>query len=234
MLLFLASEARELAGLLSRCGRVAKLNWPLDWVRSAELNGNPVLLAANGAGPRLAARALEVVRNAASSKGKVDGVVSAGFCGALDPALKIGDVIVASRIQAGNQLTEVRTPGSSKLVFRGTLVSQDRVAQTEEEKRNLRRSGASAVEMEAAGMLPRVREWELPFFCIRSVTDLAEESFTVDFNAARDGDGRFRLPRIMAAAIRKPLTAGVELVELRRRCAIAARSLGDFIADCSF
>ena len=88
--------------------------------------------------------------------------------------------------------------------------------------------------MEAAGVLSRVREWEKPFYCIRSVTDLANESFRVDLNAARRADGRFSTPRILAAAIQSPITVAPELFELRKRCARAARSLGEFIADCSF
>ena len=83
-------------------------------------------------------------------------------------------------------------------------------------------------------MLSRVREWNMPFYCVRSVTDLAEESFRIDLNAARRADGRFSTPRILAAAIRRPITVAPELFELRRRSATAARSLGEFIADCSF
>jgi len=95
-------------------------------------------------------------------------------------------------------------------------------------------SGASAVDMEAAGMLSLVREWGMPFYCIRSVTDTAEESFHIDLNAARLPDGRFSTPRILAAAMRRPIAVAPELMELRKRCRIAARSLGEFIADCSF
>ena len=98
----------------------------------------------------------------------------------------------------------------------------------------MRSSGASAVEMEAAGMLSRVREWGMPFYCIRSVTDMADESFHIDLNAARLPDDRFSMPRILAAAMRRPIAVAPELMELRKRCGIAARSLGEFIADCSF
>ena len=90
------------------------------------------------------------------------------------------------------------------------------------------------MEMEAAGVLSRVREWGMPFYCIRSVTDLANESFRMDFNAVRTADGRFSTPRILAAAIANPITIAPELMELRRRCATAAQSLGEFIADCNF
>jgi hypothetical protein len=79
-----------------------------------------------------------------------------------------------------------------------------------------------------------VREWGMPFYCIRSVTDLANESFHIDFNAVRTPDGRFSTPRILAAAIASPITIAPELIELRRRCATAAQSLGEFIADCNF
>jgi len=79
-----------------------------------------------------------------------------------------------------------------------------------------------------------VREWERPFYCIRSVTDLAHESFHIDLNATRRADGRFSTSRILAAAIARPLTVGPELLELRSRCTTAAKALGEFIADCSF
>jgi adenosylhomocysteine nucleosidase len=164
----------------------------------------------------------------------MDAVVSAGFCGGLDPGLRIADVFVPSEIMAGGELASVCIPRSRLNFSTGILVSMNRVAQTAEEKRNLRSSGAAAVEMEAAGLLSRVREWRMPFYCIRSVTDLATESFDIDFNAVRKPDGRFSTPRILAAAIGRPLTVGPELLELRNRCAAAARSLGEFIANCSF
>jgi uridine phosphorylase len=134
----------------------------------------------------------------------------------------------------GGELAPVLTPQCSRAHFSGTLVSMDRVAQTTEEKRDLCSAGAQAVEMEAAGVLSRVREWGMPFYCIRSVTDLANESFHIDFNAVRTPDGRFSTPRILAAAIASPITVAPELMELKRRCATAAHSLGEFIADCNF
>jgi nucleoside phosphorylase len=232
-MLFVAAEAREFDGLLPFCVKVARLDWPLAWARVAELNGRKVFLTANGAGPKLAAEAVEIARTKAGSQ-DVDAVVSTGFCGGLDPAMKIGDVFAATSIQMETGMTAVSAPQSPREFFKGTLVSRDRVAQTAEEKRDLRRSGASAVEMEAAGVLSRVREWGVPFYCVRSVTDLADESFRIDLNSARLADGRFSTARILAEVARRPVTIGPELLELRRRCAIAARSLGEFIADCSF
>ncbi len=232
-MLFIAAEAREFDGLLPFCASVETLHWPLSWARSANLNGRQVYLAANGAGPNRAGEAVEAARSKMPNTSTVP-VVSTGFCGALDHNLKVGDVFVATSIQAGGKLVPILTPHCHRAHVTGTLVSIDRVAQTIEEKRNLCSAGAQAVEMEAAGVLSRVREWGMPFYCIRSVTDLANESFHIDFNAARTLDGRFSTPRILAAAIASPITIAPELIELRRRCATAARSLGEFIADCNF
>jgi adenosylhomocysteine nucleosidase len=229
-MLFIAAESREFDGLLPFCSEIQTLSWPLAFSRSATLNGHHVFLAANGAGPKNAAQAVEV----AQSKINTTAVVSTGFCGALDPILKIGDVFVATSIQIGGELAPLATPQCNRKHHTGTVVSMDRVAQTAQEKRDLCRAGASAVEMEAAGVLSRVREWGMPFYCIRSVTDLADESFHIDFNAVRTSDGRFSTPRILAAAIASPIAVAPELLELRRRCITAAQSLGEFIADCSF
>jgi nucleoside phosphorylase len=232
-MLFIAAEPREFDGLLPFCASIEKLHWPLSWARSAQLNGRKIYLAANGAGPNRAAEAAEAAHSKMPAS-TTDAVVSTGFCGALDPQLKIGDVFVATSIQAAGELAPVSAPQCSRVHFSGTIVSMDRVAQTTEEKRDLCSAGARAVEMEAAGVLSRVREWGMPFYCIRSVTDLANESFHIDFNAVRTSDGRFSTPRILAAAMASPITVAPELMELRRRCATAAQSLGEFIADCNF
>jgi hypothetical protein len=98
----------------------------------------------------------------------------------------------------------------------------------------LRATGASAVEMEAAGVAERAAQWGLPFYCVRAVTDLAEESFGMDFNAALRSDGRFETMRILASALRNPVKLFPELIRLRGRCQTAANALGEFIAGCRF
>jgi hypothetical protein len=108
------------------------------------------------------------------------------------------------------------------------------VIQTVQEKKRLRALGASAVEMEALAVGHRAAQWGVPFYCVRCITDLAEEGFHLDFNAARAEDGRLLTSRIVWAAARRPATLVPELYRLYRRSRLAARTLGDFLADCRF
>lgn len=227
MLAFIAAESREFAGILRNAERASKLDWPVSFARMAVLGGNAIVLAAHGPGPKLAAHAVDIVRERA----KLDGLVSTGFCGALDPTLAPCDIFVATEVLG--VCIAAPLAGCSRPYKSGKLLSIDRVASTVAEKAELRKCGADAVEMEAAAVAERAEHWNLPFYAIRVVTDTADESFPLDFNQVRDAEGRFDRVKIIAAAIRKP---GIfpALIQFNRRCNAAAQTLGDFIADTRF
>jgi nucleoside phosphorylase len=108
------------------------------------------------------------------------------------------------------------------------------VAQTAEEKARLWGQDGLAVEMEAGGVAGRAAARGLGFYCIRVVTDVADEDMANDFNRALRPDGHFDTIGILVRTLRDPLVRLPELVRLRNRCSRAARNLGDFIADCRF
>ena len=207
-----------------------KLDWPLDFARMAWLKGEPILLVANGPGPQLAGRATEFVRKYKELRG----LVSTGFCGALDPALEPCDIFVAKEVIGVAHALSVSRSHSCERVKSGKLLSIDRVVSTAAEKIDLRQTGADAVEMEAAAVALKAAEWNIPFYCIRVVTDTFAESFPLDFNRLRDADGRFSRTRIMAAALRRPGSVLPELLKLNKRCKDASQALGDFLVDASF
>jgi nucleoside phosphorylase len=182
-------------------------------------------------------------------------VCNIGFCGALDESLRVGDVVVATGVRdnavldntvrdstvrdntgVGTRTYETLVPGVGKpeAVLSGTVVSIHHVAQTAAEKRNLRATGASIVEMEAAGVARAAEDLGLPFYCIRAVSDLACENFENDFNAALDVDGRFSTLRLVRGALASPRKRLGELLRLKQRTALASKNLGDFLADCTF
>ncbi len=231
-ILVVAAEAREVGGLLARCGRVQRLRWRVDFARRAECNGRQFLIVANGAGAIRAADAFDV----ATGQGRVDRVVSAGTCGALDPVLKPGDIFVASKVEAPEPVAcfTLEGPASTRAHATGTLASVNHVVRTVAEKRTLRASGAGAVEMEAAGVAARASLAGIPFYCVRVVLDTADEGFSIDFEAARGSDGSLRTSRILGSALGRPWTRIPELFGLYWRSRVAARSLGDFLADCRF
>jgi len=198
-----AAESREFSGIVKR---TAAPNH--QWV-----------LAANGPGPMLASEALG---KALREQKNVDGIVSTGFCGALDPALGVGDIIVSG-------------PGvsSPRSFVRGEILSLDRVAVTAAEKRDLRQqTGAVAIEMESAGVAAKARELGLPFRCIKVVSDAAAEDLPLDFNLYRDAAGHFSRSRIALAALGHPFSVLPALLRLDRNCRHAAEKLGEFFADC--
>ena len=229
-ILLVAAEPREFDGLLRFCSGVRKLAWPVYWARSGESGGRQLWMVANGAGAAHAGRAVEVACPACQP----EAIVSMGFCGALDPALGIGDVFVATAVDAAGRRFDARLPHSAIPHSTGVLASVDRVVQTAGEKKLLRAGGASAVEMEAGGVAQFAAAHGIPLFCVRSVTDTASQSFVTDFNKALLSDGHFGTMKLLTSALGNPGTAFPELFRLRRFCRIATRTLGEFIAGCRF
>jgi adenosylhomocysteine nucleosidase len=191
---------------------------------------NKIRLVSSGAGAHRAAAAVD----AALADFRPDAIVSMGFCGALDPSLVIADIVVGTTIYADGGSFAAESPATGLPHRAGAICSLDHVASTAGEKSKLRTTGAIAVEMEAAGVAQRAYTLGLPFFCIKSVTDLADETMANDFNAVLRSDGRFDTIKILASSLRRPWVRLPELVRLRSRCVLAARSLGEFIADCRF
>jgi adenosylhomocysteine nucleosidase len=230
LLVFVAAERRELEGLLGHLEGIRRPDWPVDFARVGRLNGTQVVMVANGPGPKLAGCAVDV----AKEHQEMDGLISIGFCGGLQPSLGACDIFVATEIIG---VAPALRPSSSRPFKTGRLLSIDRVVSTAAEKATLAKT-ADAVEMEAAAVATRAREWKVPFYAVRVVTDTCDESFPLDFNAMRSragsNAGRFSRARIMGAAMRRPLAVFPELIKLNRRTKRAARALGDFLADSRF
>ncbi len=207
---------------------VAAEQFELDPIRKAVASGAKAeyVFVANGPGPKLARQAVESAGPAAD----FDAFVSVGLCGALDDGLCIGSIVVAQTVN-GLSVAEPRAQGD---MFRGPIASVDYVAGTVEEKRRLKNTGAIAVEMEAAAVHEKALEAGRPFFAVKAVSDTADEEFTLDLNAARDAEGRFRVMQILGQAFRSPITGLPELVRLKRNGERAVAALGDFFAHCSF
>jgi adenosylhomocysteine nucleosidase len=141
-------------------------------------------------------------------------VISTGFCGALDPTLRIGDIVIAGE---------------------GEIWSEDRVAVRAEDKRRLReKTGARVVEMEYAAVRAKAAEWGVPCRAVRVVSDSATEDLPLDLNRYRDAQGRFQLTRIALSGILRPFSVLPKLMQLDRNSKLASERLGAFFVDSKF
>ena len=206
--LFISSDKREFSGFLRYWTRVRPINLPVHWARGGFWKGKPVAAVCNGAGADCARRAAKVLAARV--------ICNIGFCGALDPTLRTGDIVVAGG-------TEPRT---LKPFARGRLICLDHVAQTVAEKQALRAEGGIAVDMESAGVPQAI--------LVKSVSDVADQGFENDFNWALLPDGRISRARIIASAMQRPFVRFPELIRFERQTTIAARTLGTFLDSCEF
>jgi len=215
--LLVAAERREFDGVLKRIGGASRLDWPgAEFAAEGNWNGDRWWMIANGPGSRLVSRALMTKRT-------VDGILSVGYCGGLDPALKIGDIVVSNDAPVK----------CSHPFVQGEIVSVDRVMWNSDDKAKVARAGI-AVEMEAAEVRKTAAEWDVPFWCVKAVSDTAGANLPLNFNLYRDTEGRFSRMGIALAAVQRPFTVLPRLLEFAGHCRAASGSLGDFLADCKF
>jgi adenosylhomocysteine nucleosidase len=163
---------------LSRLGIVTGL--PRE---AAMLRGFDGLVRCEGPGPTRARRAAEALIAAGAET-----LVSFGVAGALDPALRPGDVIAATEAIApdGTRYTAV-TPGFG---IAGAIVTREApVADAAAKRRLFAETGAIAVDMESSGVAAAAKAARLRFMAVRAIADPADRALPRAAVAAMRDDG---------------------------------------------
>jgi adenosylhomocysteine nucleosidase len=187
-------------------------------------------LICGGVGPHNAERATRELL--AHTKPSL--VLSTGVAGALSPALRVADIVVANEVieqATGTRFactlpSGIQHPASS-------ILSVARMITTVEEKQSLARQfGAVAVDMESAAIARACAEHGVPFACVRAISDTADEVLPEAVTRFFDADGKLRPGRVLAESVKQPSLLA-ELHRLRRQTNVAAERLRAFLETCT-
>lgn len=191
--------------------------------RIAAAHGLPV--ACSGSDPeRAGVLARRLVRSGARA------LVSFGIAGGLDPALRAGDLVVATHVVADGvrwssspawceRIADV-LPGCRRGIVAGsTAMVGDSAA-----KRDLHAStGALIVDLESQAVAETATALGVPFLGLRAVVDTADQTIPAVVATMVRADGRVAMGRVaMALAARPGLIVTLGMLALANRRALAS------------
>ena len=180
-------------------------------------NENLVLICA-GIGAEPARRAAEAIIALYAPQM----IYSAGFTGALDPKLKVGDVIVPRRVVNASDGSNIDT-GQGE----GVLVSFASVASPEQKAKLAHSHAAQAVEMEAAAVAQAARARGVRFAAVKVISDESNLALP-PMERFISPNGQFRMGRFMAFTFLRPWWWRTA-VRLARNSACASDALCDWL-----
>jgi hopanoid-associated phosphorylase len=145
------------------------------------------------------------------------GVISFGVAGGLDPALKSGDVVVATEVLAGdgrwlaglalNDELVARVALGRRRVVRGGLAGVEQVIAARAGKAALwSETGAAAVDMESHIAAAYAAESGLPFAALRVISDPASRALPAIAMSAIKPNGDIDLRKVLRGVARNPLS----------------------------
>jgi adenosylhomocysteine nucleosidase len=151
-------------------------------------------------------------------------VLTCGYAGGLNPALKNNEVIFHA--DPGTQLySKLEEMGATSVNFFCTR----RVAITSEEKVRLwRGTGLDAVEMESESIRDLCRERNIPSATIRVISDSSEEDLPLDFNTLMTPTQKIHYGKLGWALLRSPLKL-MDLLAFQQKTIDAAKALADYL-----
>ncbi len=163
-------------------------------------------------------------------------VISAGFAGGLQEGLQVGDLILATDVTDGDRLWPVPWPGPLPAgewrppLRRGRLLTTNHlVGQSEQKKALGRQYEGLAVDMESAAVADLCTRKEVPFACLRAISDPVDVALSprlVSFLA----DGRISFPRMITGLLSSPGLAR-ELWRLKKATRLAGEKLGQALGE---
>lgn len=198
--------------------------------REARIAAGPGVEAIQAAGNPMRLRAL---LDARSPEG-LRAVVSLGIAGGLDPALRPGDIVICTHLDAQTRssadpdlvrrLSEHLKGGPDRVVA-GGLAGSDVAVMAVADKAALRaRTGALAVDMESHVAAGYAARHALPFAAIRVVCDPAERALPAFAAAALTPEGEPDIRAVLGALLRGRARIGA-LIRLGRDSSAAFAAL---------
>lgn len=145
----------------------------------------------------------------------IRGIISFGVAGGLDPALKSGDVVIATDVVAGDNRWEAAEALSEELisgaglgrqkVVRGGLVGVEKVVAGQAGKSALRsQTGAAAVDMESHIAAEYAVMAGVPFAALRVISDPATRALPEIATTAIKPNGDIDLRKVLRGVARNP------------------------------
>ena len=155
------------------------------------------------------------------ASGSPELVLTCGFAGGLNPALKLGEVVFEPATGNLQLATRLSAAGAKPVKF----ICADRIATTVAEKQALRaQTGADAVEMESAAIHAVCAEKNIPCATVRVISDTADEDLPLDFNALAKPDKSIDAGKLALAIAKAPWKIGA-LLALQKKTKFAAERL---------
>ena len=172
------------------------------------------VLVCGGIGPDAARRAAEAVIVLYSP----DLLYSVGYAGALDPTLKVANLLMPAQVINGSDGSRVQVSKGQ-----GILLSQSAVASVAQKSRLRESYGAQAIDMEASAVARAAEARGVGFRAIKVISD--EFNFELpSLDRFVDREGRFREARFTLHALVRPWL-WLPLVQLARNSARATQAL---------
>ncbi len=210
----LAAERRALHRCLPALRRRA---WEGGWIWEGDCDGRRLALLQAGIG-RVRARSAVL---GAAHRLSVCAAWSLGFTGGLDEKLRAGDLVCAEAVFGGTEgeshglpappgcrVVRATLAAEGFPVHGGGLLTVDGPLHTPEEKRLARgRTGALAVDMEAAGVAEAAAQLDIPWLALKAVVDVAVEPLPEFLERLSTVEGNLRWAS---------LVGGLVLTERRR------------------
>jgi adenosylhomocysteine nucleosidase len=244
MLLIAAAMEEELQVALSLCQNHKRIRSQSVSIRQGTRNGQRISFLKTGVGPRKAAKSLERALEAIP----FSEVLVIGYCGALEPGLTLGKLVVVERAFACSldegvaSLENMRMDDTFKLAngeallraarsvgldacLGDSLTSAHVVGDPEHKRLLFDRFHAVIVDMETAAFARVAAFKAVPLSCIRAVSDESQDAFLAPFSYDPSATLTARAARI----IRKGNPAKAYR-EWRRHASVARSTLGRFLA----
>jgi len=160
-----------------------------------------------------------------------DLLISAGFAGALNDQLQVGDLLLAKNFSTV-ELTEVGSSFSRLPIHEADLLTVRALIDSSDERNEIARtSGAAAVDMETEFIARACAEHGIPLLSLRVITDTPREPFPAPPNVLFDiGQQRSRFLTLATFFLAQPNRVP-RLVQFARRIARVRKILANALVD---
>ena len=215
----LPAESSDFVRLLQKPSRISREG--VESVRGL-LGAKQIVVVHTGVGRKIAQERMEVILR----REKFEYLISAGFAGALEQELRVGNVLVAENYSTPELLASPRLQLDDEGTFLGKLLTVPRMVELAGERESLaKNTGAIAVDMETEIIAAVCAAHGLALLSVRAISDTVSQPFPAPGNVMFDMARQRTMFSRLAPYLMTHPSAFARLTRFRDQIAVARKSL---------